>query len=147
VLVGALWCALLRQHGQDARAHIAPWSAEVDPPNLGMLDAIVRDAIHDDQIPGAVVLVWHNGQVVYRRAFGNRALEPRREPMTVDTIFDVASLTKSSPRRRRDATGAKGEVRLNDPVAEVFSEFAVNGEKRLRFALAEHFSGCVRISI
>ena len=63
-------------------------------PSLGVLDGIVRDAIHDGQIPGAVLLVWHNGKVVYRKAFGNRALEPRREAMTVDTIFDIASLTK-----------------------------------------------------
>ena len=53
----------------------------VGNPSLGVLDSIVRDAIHDDQIPGAVLLVWHNGQVAYRKAFGNRALEPRREPM------------------------------------------------------------------
>ena len=61
---------------------------------LAVLDSIVRDAIREEQIPGAVVLVWHNGQVVYRKAFGSRALEPHREPMTVDTIFDIASLTK-----------------------------------------------------
>jgi CubicO group peptidase (beta-lactamase class C family) len=39
------------------------------------------------------VLVGHDGQVIYRKAFGNRASKPRREPMTADTIFDLASLT------------------------------------------------------
>ena len=40
--------------------------------------------------------VWsgHNGQVVYRKAYGYRALLPAKEPMTIDTIFDIASLTK-----------------------------------------------------
>ena len=118
-------------------------SAEVDPPNLGMLDAIVRDAIHDDQIPGAVVLVWHNGQVVYRRAFGNRALEPRREPMTLDTIFDVASLTKVvATTTAVMQLVQKGEVRLNDPVAKYLPEFAVNGKEEITVRnLLTHFSG------
>src|ERR1700733_183926 len=67
----------------------------VAPSNrLGVLDSIVQEAIRDGQIPGAVVLVGHDGQVIYRKAFGERSLEPRREAMTVDTIFDLASLTK-----------------------------------------------------
>ena len=41
-----------------------------------------------------MVLIGHNGQVVYRRAFGERSLVPERRPMTVDTIFDMASMTK-----------------------------------------------------
>src|SRR5262249_61815594 len=61
---------------------------------LAVVDPVIGDAIHDGQIPGAVLLVWHDGQVVYRKPFGYRALEPRREIMTVDTIFDIASLTK-----------------------------------------------------
>ena len=58
------------------------------------LDASVDQAVREDRIPGAVVLVGHDGQIVYRKAYGNRALVPAREPMTVDTIFDIASLTK-----------------------------------------------------
>jgi CubicO group peptidase (beta-lactamase class C family) len=46
---------------------------------LGVLDGIVEEAIRDEEIPGAVVLVGHDGQVIYRKAFGARALEPRRE--------------------------------------------------------------------
>ncbi len=42
----------------------------------------------------AVVLIGHNGHVVYQKAYGSRALVPQREPMTLDTIFDAASLTK-----------------------------------------------------
>ena len=61
---------------------------------LAVLDPIVNDAIAQGQIPGAVLIVGHDGQVVYRKAYGNRAIEPRREAMTLDTIFDCASLTK-----------------------------------------------------
>src|SRR5579863_1674228 len=58
------------------------------------LDLAVQQAVRDGQIPGAVVLIGHNGEVVYRKAYGNRALVPAPEAMTLDTIFDVASLTK-----------------------------------------------------
>ncbi|MGH9504061.1 MAG: exo-beta-N-acetylmuramidase NamZ domain-containing protein [Terriglobales bacterium] len=110
---------------------------------LAVLDSIVLDAIHDHQMPGAVLLVGHNGQVVYRKAFGNRALEPRRETMTVDTIFDLASLTKVvATTTAVMQLVQKGEVRLNDPVAKYIPEFAANGKEDITVRnLLTHFSG------
>jgi uncharacterized protein YbbC (DUF1343 family)/CubicO group peptidase (beta-lactamase class C family) len=112
-------------------------------PNLAVLDSIVLDAIHDREIPGAVLLVGHNGQVVYRKAFGNRALEPRREPMTVDTIFDIASLTKVVATTTAVMQLVQnGEVRVNDPVAKYIPEFAENGKDDITVRnLLTHFSG------
>jgi uncharacterized protein YbbC (DUF1343 family)/CubicO group peptidase (beta-lactamase class C family) len=108
-----------------------------------VLDSVVADAIHDGEIPGAVVLVWHNGQVVYRKAFGNRALEPHREAMTVDTIFDVASLTKVvATTTAVMQLVQKGAVRLNDPVAKYIPEFADNGKQDTTVRnLLTHYSG------
>jgi len=57
---------------------------------LGNVDSVINRAIAAGNIPGAVLVVGHNGKVVYRKAYGSRALEPRREPMTLDTIFDLA---------------------------------------------------------
>jgi len=114
------------------------------PPNrLGVLDAIVQEAIHDRQIPGAVLLVWHDGEVIYRKAFGNRWLEPRREPMTVDTIFDIASLTKVvATTTALMQLVQRGEVRLNDPVAKYIPEFAQNGKEDVTVRnLLTHYSG------
>jgi uncharacterized protein YbbC (DUF1343 family)/CubicO group peptidase (beta-lactamase class C family) len=112
-------------------------------PNLAVLDAIVLDAIHDREIPGAVLLVGHNGQVIYRKAFGNRALEPRREPMTADTIFDIASLTKVvATTTAVMQLVQKGEVRVNDPVAKYIPEFGENGKDDITVRnLLTHFSG------
>jgi uncharacterized protein YbbC (DUF1343 family)/CubicO group peptidase (beta-lactamase class C family) len=112
------------------------------PNRLGVLDSIVCDAIADGQTPGAVVLVWHNGQVIYRKAFGHRSLEPRREAMTVDTIFDLASLTKVvATTTAVMQLVERGKVRLNDPVAKYIPEFAQNGKDDITVReLLTHFS-------
>jgi len=110
---------------------------------LGVVDSIVQEAIRDQQVPGAVVLVGHDGQVIYRKAFGERSLEPRREPMTVDTIFDLASLTKVVA-----TTSAvmqlvqEGQVRVNEPVVKYIPEFAENGKEEITVReLLTHYSG------
>ncbi len=121
----------------------AATAKSANAPNLAVLDAIVLDAIHDHQIPGAVLLVGHNGQVVYRKAFGNRALEPRREPMTADTIFDIASLTKVvATTTAVMQLVQKGQVRVNDPVTKYLPEFGENGKDDITVRnLLTHFSG------
>ena len=112
-------------------------------PKLAVLDSIVFDAIQDGQIPGAVLLVGHDGRVIYRKAFGNRELEPRREVMTADTIFDVASLTKVvATTTAVMQLVQRGEVRVNDPVAKYLPEFADNGKGDITVRnLLTHFSG------
>jgi len=110
---------------------------------LGVIDGIVLEAIRDEQIPGAVVLVGHDGQVVYRKAFGERSLEPRREAMTVDTIFDLASLTKViATTTAVMQLVEKGRIRVNDPVAKYIPEFGENGKEEITIReLLTHFSG------
>src|SRR3954453_13228943 len=68
--------------------------AQVSSARLAQMDAVIADAIADKKLPGAVVLVGRKGRIVWRKAYGDRAVEPAREPMTADTIFDLASLTK-----------------------------------------------------
>ena len=110
---------------------------------LAVLDAVIKDAIQAGNIPGAVVLVGHNGHVVYRKAFGNRALEPRREPMTLDTVFDLASLTKViSTTTCVMQLIEQGRVRPNDPVSKYLPEFAQNGKEDITVReLLTHYSG------
>jgi uncharacterized protein YbbC (DUF1343 family)/CubicO group peptidase (beta-lactamase class C family) len=112
-------------------------------PALGVVDGIVQEAIRDGQIPGAVVLVGHDGEIIYRKAFGERALEPRREAMTEDTIFDVASLTKVIATTTAVMQLAeKGQIRVNDPVVKYIPEFAENGKEEITVReLLTHHSG------
>jgi CubicO group peptidase (beta-lactamase class C family) len=101
---------------------------------------LVEAAIAANRMPGAVVQVGHAGQTVFRRAFGSRKLpgEPGldgapapAEPMTEDTIFDLASLTKSLAT----ATAVlqlmeKGKVGLDDPVQDYLPEFNPDDDPR-----------------
>ena len=117
-------------------------TARPTPGRLSVIDPIIQDAIRTGQVPGAVVLVWHNGQA-YRKASGYRALEPRRELMTADTIFDVASLTKVvATTTAVMQLVERGQVRLNDPVAKYIPEFAQNGKDDITVRmLLTHYSG------
>jgi uncharacterized protein YbbC (DUF1343 family)/CubicO group peptidase (beta-lactamase class C family) len=113
---------------------------------LALLDPIVQNAIETHQIPGAVLLVWHDGQVVYRKAYGDRSLEPRREPMSADTIFDLASLTKVvATTTAVMQLIEKGALRTNDPVAKYIPEFGENGKEDVTIReLLTHHSGLPR---
>jgi uncharacterized protein YbbC (DUF1343 family)/CubicO group peptidase (beta-lactamase class C family) len=110
---------------------------------LPAVDAVIQQAISEGQIPGAVLIVGHDGQVVYRKAYGFRALEPRREGMTLDTVFDLASLTKViATTTAVMRLVEQGKVRLNDPVAKYLPEFAQNGKEDITVRqLLTHYSG------
>jgi len=111
--------------------------------HLGGVDAIIEQAVADGNIPGAVLVVGHDGAVVYRKAYGSRALEPRREPMTLDTVFDLASLTKViATTTAMMQLFEQGKVRMNDPVAKYLPEFAQNGKEDVTLRqLMTHYSG------
>ncbi|MDM7923074.1 MAG: DUF1343 domain-containing protein, partial [Pyrinomonadaceae bacterium] len=91
----------------------------------------------------AVVIVGRKGKIVYRKAFGNRSLVPTVEKMTVDTIFDVASLTKPVAT----ATSImilveQGKLRLNDTVGKFIPEIEDEQAKRVTIQqLLTHTSG------
>src|SRR6185503_3889883 len=110
---------------------------------LAQMDAVIEGEIANKRLPGAVVLVGRKGRVVWRKSYGSRALEPAREPMTPDTIFDVASLTKVVAT----ATSImilvqRGKLRLSDPVSLYIPELKGDGRERVTIEqLLLHISG------
>ena len=66
----------------------------IDAEALARVDDVMATAIADGALPGGVVLVAKDGAIVWRKAYGHRAVAPEPVAMTVDTVFDVASLTK-----------------------------------------------------
>jgi uncharacterized protein YbbC (DUF1343 family)/CubicO group peptidase (beta-lactamase class C family) len=141
--------AVIARPSQDAPpqplATGAPSAVGMSPAHLAHIDELVEAEIARKQLPGAVVLVGRQGKIVWRRAYGNRALEPRQEPMTTDTIFDLASLTKVVAT----ATSVmllveRGQVRLGDPVSRYIPEFAENGKRGITVEqLLIHRSGLI----
>src|SRR5579863_9745637 len=106
------------------------------------LDAAVDAAVRDGLIPGAVLIVGHDGKIVHRKAYGNRALVPSREAMTLDTIFDMASLTKvtaTTPSLMK--LFEQGKLRINDPVTAYLPEFQGGHSDITIRNLMTHFSG------
>ena len=114
----------------------APLSGAAD------LDAAIEAAIHEDQIPGAVLVVGHRGEIAHRKAYGWRALVPQKEPMTLDTIFDAASLTKviaTTPAILH--LFERGKLRLNDLVTKYLPGFQGGKSDISLRNLLTHFSG------
>jgi uncharacterized protein YbbC (DUF1343 family) len=120
-----------------------PSAVGMSQTQLAHIDEAIAAEIVKKQLPGAVVLVGREGKVVWRHAYGNRTVEPQTEPMTPDTIFDLASLTKVVAT----ATSImilveRGQVRLGDPVARYIPEFAEMGKRNITVEqLMTHRSG------
>jgi uncharacterized protein YbbC (DUF1343 family) len=108
-------------------------------------EKLIQHAIEEGEIPGAVLLVGVGDRVVYRKAFGQQVVEPEPQPMAVDAIFDLASLTKPV------ATASsvmllvqRGQLSLSDRVAAYLPDFAVNGKGDITIEqLLLHTSGLI----
>ena len=104
---------------------------------------VVDASIARSELPGAVVLVGRGNDILYHRAFGHRAVQPSAEPMTEDTIFDLASLTKVvATTTSVMQLVEQGRIRLRDPVAQFIPEFGAHGKDRITILhLLTHTSG------
>ena len=89
------------------------------------------------------MIVGHDGQVVYRKAYGHRAIVPRREAMTPETVFDCASLTKVvATTTAIMQLWEQGKFRMSDPVAKYLPAFGQNGKQDITIRqLLVHYSG------
>ena len=137
VLTGAL-CACLLQHTVTAQQSLPSPTTD-----FSGVDRTLADAVAQNQLPGAVVLIGHNGSIAYTRAYGSRALEPQVEPMTTDTIFDMASLSKClSTATAVMQMYERGKLQFDDPVAKYLPAFSANGKGSITIRqLLTHYSG------
>jgi uncharacterized protein YbbC (DUF1343 family)/CubicO group peptidase (beta-lactamase class C family) len=120
-----------------------PDPGEIDSPRFARITQVAKREIAAGHIPGAVILVGHQGRIVYRKAFGLRAVEPCPVPMTVDTIFDLASLTKvvATTMAVMELVD-QGRIKLDAPVATYWPAFAANGKGSITIRqLLMHTSG------
>jgi CubicO group peptidase (beta-lactamase class C family) len=152
----ALVTALLMLGGCSAKAAVLdqaappvmletaePESVGMSAPALARIGAAVEQAIKAGDIPGAAVEVARQGKIVYRASFGARALYPKYQANSIDTVYDLASLTK--PVGTATAIMKlveQGKIRLWDRVGVYDPAFRRRGKNRVTVAeLLEHSSG------
>ncbi|MFM9034979.1 MAG: serine hydrolase domain-containing protein, partial [Mycobacterium sp.] len=131
----------------------APAAVVTPEDAMPAVSALVNGAIAAPRMPGAVVQIGHAGRIVVSRAFGSRKLagEPAldgspapAETMTVDTVFDLASLTKIlATTTALLQLYEQGKVGIDDPVQDHLPEFNPSGDPRraqvtLRMLLTHH---------
>ena len=139
ILVALLWipvAALAQASGPEP-------ALTLDPARLELIEPLVEGAIAAGQLPGAVVVAGRGDQVLYRRAFGRRAVQPSVEAMTPDTVFDVASLTKVvATTTAVMALVEDGRITLTDRVGTYIPGFDRYGKGRITVRhLLTHVSG------
>ncbi len=140
ILAAVVLFAAAPGHAAAVRsAASSPAGKGMSATRLASIDAAVGESIAAHEIPGAVVLVGRRGRIVYRKAFGDRAVSPARERMTADTVFDIASLTKvvaTAPAVM--ILVEEGKVRLTDPVVRYLPDFAaIAGEDRAKITVEQ----------
>jgi len=109
---------------------------------LAAMDSEIESAIASNHCPGGVLWLEHNG-TSYHKAFGSRAIVPTREPMTEDTIFDAASLTKVVACTPAVMLLVEREqLKLDAPVKAFIPEFSGGGKELVTVReLLTHTSG------
>jgi uncharacterized protein YbbC (DUF1343 family)/CubicO group peptidase (beta-lactamase class C family) len=114
----------------------APERVNMSREQLARMDSVINEEISQHHLPGAVVVVARKGRIVWQKAYGSRVIEPARESMTPDTIFDVASLTKVVAT----ATSImilveQGKVQLSDPLSKFIPEIKGEGREGITIEL------------
>ncbi len=133
-----LWIALFAVFAGLATAadtrlpRAAPEEVGLRADKLAEIDDAVDEALSRRQMPGCVVLIARRGKVALLKAYGRRSLEPVEAPMTCDTVFDLASLTKPIAT----ATSVvllveRQQLALDEPVAKYLPEFGQAGKQSI----------------
>src|SRR2546423_3733665 len=120
-----------------------PSTVGLSAERLARMDSIIRESIEKKELPGAVVLVARHGHVVWRKAYGARAVEPQRETMRTDTIIDLASLSKVvATTTSIMILIEQGKVRLSDSVVRFIPEMKGGGRDAITIEeLLTHMTG------
>ncbi|HUE72355.1 MAG TPA: exo-beta-N-acetylmuramidase NamZ domain-containing protein [Pirellulaceae bacterium] len=143
ILLGVLLLSVCREAFAEGLPHAAPEEAGMDGAHLARIDEIVAQGIAEKKMPGCVVCIGRQGKIVLLKAYGNKQVQPSEVPMTVDTVFDMASITKPVAT----ATSVmllveRGQLKLGDKVATLIPEFAANGKQEITIRdLLIHQSG------
>ncbi len=143
LLGGVSGCASTRSSSTGAARPPAAGGWTLNAERLDPVRDLLREAIATKQTPGGVVVVGTRDGVAFREAFGYRSTVPVAEPMTAETLFDLASLTKvvaTTPAVM--LLVERGRLALDDPVVRFLPELDRYGKHRITVRhLLTHTSG------
>ncbi|MGM0486609.1 MAG: exo-beta-N-acetylmuramidase NamZ domain-containing protein [Planctomycetota bacterium] len=137
--------ALVQPTATAALPGAEPHQVGLDAGKLSQIDDIVARGLEAKNMPGCVVLVARRGQVAFLKSYGYKRLRPEPVPMTTDTVFDMASITKPVATATSIMILVDRElIRLEDPVAKHIPEFGQNGKEEVTvFHLLTHQGGVI----
>lgn len=139
-------------NGREKSAAVPPKLAAATPAEVGMnaehlkfIDVEVSREIEAGKLPGCVVLISRQGRVAFLKAYGHRQVLPEQIPMTTDTLFDLASITKPvATASSIMALVERGRLQIRDRVATHLPEFGQNGKDKITvLQLLTHQSGLI----
>jgi CubicO group peptidase (beta-lactamase class C family) len=94
------------------------------------VEKVVETAINDRAFPGAVVLVWQDGKILFEKGFGNYTYDSKSPKVSTETIYDLASVTKVVATTIATMICYDRKLfSLDDKVAKYIPEFSINGKK------------------
>ena len=122
-----------------------PTEMGLNASHLDKIDDLVAAEIEKGNMPGCVVVIGRRAGISFLRAYGHRQLEPSSEKMKLDTVFDMASLTKPLATATSILRLVElGQIRLREPVATYIPEFAQNGKDSITIEhLLTHQGGLI----
>lgn len=134
-----------RRSNADPLPRKTPAEAGLNSDRLERIDRVVADGLRRDNMPGCVVMIGYRGAVVFENAYGDKQVQPTKVPMTLDTLFDMASITKPV------ATGTsimllaeQGKIDIEKPAATYLPEFVSHGKDQITVKqLLTHQAGLI----
>ncbi len=142
-LIGVLLAFVVTTDSVAGLPMAEPDTVGLDAQKLDGINEIVAEGLGEKKMPGCVVCVGRHGKIAFFKAFGQKQLQPTELPMTTDTLFDMASITKPMAT----ATSImllieRGKLQLTDTVASILPEFAAKGKEPITIHdLLIHHSG------
>ncbi|MCL2304481.1 MAG: DUF1343 domain-containing protein [Planctomycetaceae bacterium] len=142
-LVEILLCSA--SHSATRLPEVAAKDAGLRPEILAFIDGEVEKAIANKQMPGCVVAIGRQGKLAFLKAYGNKQVEPSVVPMDVETVFDLASVTKPVATATSIMVLVdQGKIDIDEKVARYLPDFAENGKENVTVRqLLVHTAGLI----
>lgn len=128
----ALYAAEYPDPAKMAEPVVAPAELNMDAASLDRIDAIIEENIEAGNFPGGVVCIGRGNKIGFLRCYGNRQTEPTVEPVTPDTLYDLASVSKVTSTAIAVAILVEqGKIEYDDRITRFFPEFGQNGKENV----------------